>query len=160
IPVVQAFAQEERESLRFRGYADAVIRSQQRGALLGSINSLSSGLITTLGSGLILWFATRHVLGGVLSLGSIFVFVVYLNSLQAQMKVFAGLYTTLQGLSASVNRAVEVLDAAPDLREKPNAAPLSSPAGCVEFEGVTVGYDPGRPVLTKISLQVEAGETV
>src|SRR6266849_3946426 len=74
IPVVQAFAQEERESLRFRGFADAVIRSQQRSALLGSVNSLSSGLITTFGTGIILWVATRHVLSGVLSLGSIFVF--------------------------------------------------------------------------------------
>jgi len=160
IPVVQAFAQEERESLRFRGFADAVIRSQQRSALLSSVNSLSSGLITTLGSGIILWVATRHVLGGILSLGSIFVFLVYLNSLQAQMKVFAGLYTTVQGLSASVNRAVEVLNAAPDLPEKPDAAPLARAAGCVEFESVTVGYSPERPVLTNISLQVGVGETV
>jgi len=160
IPVVQAFAQEERESLRFRGFADAVIRSQQRSALLSSVNSLSSGLIATFGSGIILWVATRHVLAGILSLGSIFVFLVYLNSLQAQMKVFAGLYTTVQGLSASVNRAVEVLDAAPDLLEKRDAAPLPRAAGCVEFESVTVGYSPERPVLTNISLQVGVGETV
>ena len=160
IPVVQAFGQEERESLRFRGFADAVIRSQQRSALLGSINSLSSGLITTLGSGIILWVAARHVLGGVLSLGSIFVFVVYLNSLQGQMKVFAGLYTTLQGLSGSVNRAVEVLDAATDLPEKAHARPLHRSNGYVELESVTVGYEPECPVLTNISLQVEAGETV
>jgi len=33
IPVVQAFAQEERESLRFQQFADAAIRSQQRSAL-------------------------------------------------------------------------------------------------------------------------------
>ena len=76
IPVVQTFAQEERESLRFRTLADAVIRSQRRSAVLGSINSLSSGLITTLGSGIILWVGARHVvLAGSLSVGGILIFL-------------------------------------------------------------------------------------
>src|SRR6266513_4172190 len=47
IPVVQAFVQEEREHLRFQQFADAAIAAQQRSTLIGSINSLSSGLITT-----------------------------------------------------------------------------------------------------------------
>jgi len=160
IPVVQAFAQEERENLRFRGYADAVIRSQQRSALLGSVNSLGSGLITTLGSGIILWIGARHVLAGALSLGSIFVFLVYLNSLQGQMKVFAGLYTTLQSLSATVNRTVEVLDAAPDLPEKPQATRLPRVRGEVEFRRVTAGYEPGRPILENINLRTAPGESI
>jgi ATP-binding cassette subfamily B protein len=160
IPVVQAFAQEERENLRFRGYADAVIRSQQRSALLGSVNSLGSGLITTLGSGIILWIGARHVLAGALSLGSIFVFLVYLNSLQGQMKVFAGLYTTLQSLSATVNRTVEVLDAAPDLPEKPQATTLPRVRGEVEFRSVTAGYEPGRPILENINLRTAPGESI
>src|SRR5438445_1200710 len=61
IPVVQAFAQEDREYTRFEQFADAVIRAQQRSTLVGSVNSLSSGLITTLGTGVILWIGARHV---------------------------------------------------------------------------------------------------
>src|SRR5438093_923117 len=69
IPVVQAFAQEEREQERFRGYADAVIRAQQRSTLVGSFNSLSSGLVTTLGTGLILWMAAHRVIDKKLWIG-------------------------------------------------------------------------------------------
>lgn len=159
IPVVQAFAQEEREQERFERFADAAIRAQQRSTLLGSLNSLTSGLIATLGTGAILFFGARHVLAGTLTIGGILVFLVYLNSLQAQMKVLTGLYTALQGLSASVDRVTEVLAAEPEVTEKPDAEPLPCVRGRVEFDKVTFGYE-SRPVLRNISLAVQPGETI
>ncbi len=160
IPVVQAFAQEERENQRFQSFADAAIRSQQRGALLGSINSLSSGLTSTLGSGVILWIGARHVLEGSLTVGGILVFLVYLTLLQGQIKTFAGIYTTLQGLSASARRVVEILDAVPEMPEKVNAAALPPVRGNIEFRNVTTGYERGSPVLKNISLQVQPGQII
>jgi len=161
IPVVQAFAQEERESLRFQQFADAAIRSQQRSALLGSINSLSSGLITTLGSGLILWVAARHVLGPQhLGVGSILVFLVYLQSLHAQMKVFAGMYTVSQGLSANLHRVAEILETPAEVADKPNAIILPPVRGHIQLEDVAAGYDRDRPVLKNVSLEAQPGETI
>lgn len=160
IPVVQAFGQEDREKQRFETFAEAVIRTQQRTALLGSISSLSAGLITTLGSGVVLWMGARHVLAGRLSIGGILVFLVYLGSLQAQMKVIAGLYTTLQGLSASVGRVLEVLDTAPEIADSPQAAPISKIRGHVRFEDVTFGYEQNRPVLKAITFSAEPGQVI
>jgi ATP-binding cassette, subfamily B, bacterial len=160
IPVVQAFGQEEREALRFQSFASAAIRSQQRSALLGSLNNLSSGLVTTLGAGLILWVSARDVLNGKLLLGNIVVFLGYVTALQGQMKVFAGLYTTLQGLSASANRVIEVLDAPPEVSEKPNAPALLDVRGKIEFENVTTGYVRDRAILKTISFKVQPGQKV
>ncbi len=160
IPVVQAFAQEEREHARFQTYADAAIRAQQRSTLLGSINSLSSGLITTLGTGVIIWVGAQHVLAQTLTIGGILVFIVYLTSLQAQFKVLANLYTSLRRFGASVDRVMEVLDAAPDLPEKSAATKLSSVQGRVCLDKVTFGYETDRPVLHEIQLEADPGETV
>ncbi|HXT12875.1 MAG TPA: ABC transporter ATP-binding protein [Candidatus Angelobacter sp.] len=161
IPVVQAFAQEERESLRFQKFADAAIRSQQRSALLGSINSLSSGLITTLGSGLILLVGARHALGPQhLGVGSILIFLVYLNSLQAQMKVFAGIYTSSHNLSANARRVAEILETPSEIEDKPDAAALPPARGQIQFENVSAGYEAGNPVLKNISFIVPAGQTI
>lgn len=160
IPVVQAFGQEEHQSRQLAQFADTAIRTQQRSALLGSVNSLSSGLVTTLGSGVILWLGARHVLNETLTIGGILVFLMYLNSLQAQMKVFAGLYPALQNLSASANRVNEVLEAAPEIAEKPGAPALPPVRGDVQFDHVTSGYEPGRPVLKDISFRVAAGQTL
>jgi ATP-binding cassette subfamily B protein/subfamily B ATP-binding cassette protein MsbA len=160
IPVVQAFGQEDRERSRFTRFADTAIRTQQRSALLGSVNSLSSGLVTTLGSGVILWLGAQSVLAGTLTLGSILVFLAYLNALQTQMKVFAGLYPALQSLSASAQRVVEILDATPEIAEKPDAVELAKVRGEVRFEHVTTGYETGRVVLKDISFAARSGETI
>jgi ATP-binding cassette subfamily B protein/subfamily B ATP-binding cassette protein MsbA len=160
IPVVQAFAQEEREQERFEQFADTVIRAQQRSTLIGSLNTLSSGLIATLGTGMILWFGARHVLAGSLTIGGMLVFVVYLNSLQTQMKTLAAVHTALQGLSASVDRVMEVLDAPPEIATKPGAPALPAIRGHVRIEKVTFGYEPGRAVLREISLEVEPGQSL
>jgi ATP-binding cassette subfamily B protein/subfamily B ATP-binding cassette protein MsbA len=160
IPVVQAFVQEEREYDRFQRYADAAIAAQQRSTLIGSINSLSSGLISTLGAGAILWVGARHVLDGRLTIGAILVFLVYLTSLQSQTKILGDIYTKLQGFSASVGRVLEVLEGDPEVKEKPDAPPLRSARGHVQIESVTFGYEPNRPVLRDISLEAHPGETL
>jgi ATP-binding cassette subfamily B protein/subfamily B ATP-binding cassette protein MsbA len=161
IPVVQAFTQEDREHARFEQFADIAIRAQQRSTLVGSINSLSSGLITTLGAGLILWIGARHVLQGTLTVGGILLFLVYLGSLQTQMKVFANIYTALQGLNASADRVLEVLRAEPELTEKKTAHVFERRVrGEIEFQNVSFGYEPGREVLKNISLHIDAGETL
>ena len=160
IPVVQAFGQEERESSRFTRFADTAIRTQQRSALLGSVNSLSSGLVTTFGSGVILWLGAQSVLAETLTLGSILIFLFYLNALQTQMKAFAGLYPALQGLSASADRVIEILDAAPEIAEKPGAVELADVRGDVRFEDVAAGYETGRAVLKRIAFEAKAGEMI
>jgi ATP-binding cassette, subfamily B, bacterial len=158
IPVVQGYVQEEREHRQFDQYAETAIRVQQRSELLGSVNSLSSGLIVTMGNGVILWVGANFVLTGQLTIGSILVFLVYLNTLQGQLKLLAGTYTNLQGISASVDRVNEVFEAAPDLVQTPDAPPLHFPKGRIRFENVVTGYAPGQPVLHGISFAAEPGE--
>ena len=160
IPVVQAFGQEERENLRFKGFAEEAIRTQQRTALLGSVNSLTTGLVTALGSGLVLWVGARQVMAGTLELGSLLVFLFYLTALQAQMKIFATLFTTLSGLSGSVQRVLEVLDAAPELADPPHPSEPRTLTGTLRFENVSFGYEPGRPVLKNVDFEIRRGETV
>jgi ATP-binding cassette subfamily B protein/subfamily B ATP-binding cassette protein MsbA len=160
IPVVQAFAQEEREHARFQRYADAAIEAQQRSTLVGGLNSLSAGLITTLGTGLILWIGARQVLAGTLTVGSLLVFLVYLNSLQAQMKILANVHTTLQSVNAGVDRVMEVRDAAPEVADKPGAVALPRARGHVQLDNVTCGYEADRPVLRGVSLEVRPGQTL
>jgi ATP-binding cassette subfamily B protein/subfamily B ATP-binding cassette protein MsbA len=159
IPVVQAFAQEEREHERFRQFAAQAIEAQQRSTLLGGLGGLSSGLITTLGSGVIIWAGAHFVTEGKLTVGGLLIFLVYLNSLQAQTKILASVYPAAQNIGASTDRVNEVLDAQPDIADKPNAITLTSASGHIQFENVSTGYDTDRPVLTGVSLDVQAGQT-
>ncbi len=158
IPVVQAFVQEEHEQERFRRFAAEVIRAQQKTTLIGSLNALSSGFIVTLGSGAILWIGARHVMEGRLSIGGILVFLSYFGPLQAQMKALAGIYTAVQGLSASADRVNDILEAAPEITDPPGAPIMSRIRGRVQIENVTFGYEASRPVLHNVSLEARPGE--
>jgi ATP-binding cassette subfamily B protein/subfamily B ATP-binding cassette protein MsbA len=160
LPVVQAFGQEERERRRFEELAHGAIRAQRHSTLVGSLSNLTSGLAITLGTGLILWLGARHVLDGRLSLGGLLVFLAYLRSLQGQLRSLTGIYSTLQETGASVDRVLEVLGEEPEVRDGPGAAALGEVAGHVVLEGVTFGYEPGRPVLRGVSLEAAPGQTV
>jgi ABC-type multidrug transport system fused ATPase/permease subunit/GT2 family glycosyltransferase len=160
IPVVQAFAQEEREQRYFREFTRAAIRAEQRSTLIGNLYRLSSGLITALGGALVLWIGARHVLDGSLSVGGLLVFLAYLALLQAQMKTFTGIYSTLQTARAGVDRVMEVLDVQPEIRDAPGARPLPPVEGHVLLNDVTFGYEAGKPVLRDVSLDVLPGETI
>jgi ATP-binding cassette subfamily B protein len=88
------------------------------------------------------------------------VFLAYLRSMQEQMKQLTGVYGALQEAGANVDRVLEVLESEPEVRDRPGAAALPTVAGHLRLEKVTFGYEPGRPVLRQVSLEVLPGQTV
>src|SRR5207244_1478732 len=66
----------------------------------------------------------------------------------------------LQSLSASVNRVIEILDAAPEILDKLDAVELTNVSGEVRFDCVTTGYEAGRTVLKDVSFEARSGETI
>jgi ATP-binding cassette subfamily B protein len=61
---------------------------------------------------------------------------------------------------AGAERLFALLDLPPEWIDPPDAVDLQRVEGRVEFEHVTFGYDPARPVLHDISFQVEPGQSV
>jgi ATP-binding cassette subfamily B protein/subfamily B ATP-binding cassette protein MsbA len=160
IQVVQAFAQEEREQRRFQELAGAALRAQWRSTLIAGLCNLGSGLAATLGTGAVLWFGSRAVLEGRLSLGELLVFLAYLIALQGQLKALTGTFTSLQEVSASVGRVLGMLEADLEVSDVAGAAGVVRSSGHVRLEGVAFGYEPGRPVLRGVSLDAAPGTTV
>ena len=87
-------------------------------------------------------------------------FYSYLRGLQTSGVKLAETYGALQESNASADRIFELLDGDPEVRESARAVALPRVGGAISFEDVTFGYEPGRPVLRGISLNIEAGEVV
>jgi len=160
IPVVQAFGQETRQHQRFQQLARAAVRLQTRGALLGGLGGLGSGLVTTLGTGAVLLIGAHAVLHHHLTVGGLLVFAAYTGLLQGQIAGLTGIYPTLQGARPSIDRVVEVLDARADVVDRRGAVKLGGVRGEVALEGVSFGYEPERPVLRGVSFAARPGEVV
>lgn len=162
IPVVQAFAAENRNWDRFHELADDAVTVSQRSTLLTSYYGLVTGLITVTGTAVILFVGGRQVLAGALTLGGFMVFLAYLRTLQGAAESLLTLYGTLKPLEASMDRVIEVLESdADEIRERPATVALPGrPKGQVRFHEVTFGYEPGRPVIQRVSFEVQPGETI
>jgi len=160
VSVVQAFTREDDEARRFQDLADAAIRTHQRGALVGSAYGLGSGLVTTLGTAVVMWAAAMRVLDGRLTIGTTLVFLSYLATLQWQLSAFAAMYTSLQTAGAGIDRVMDILAVDDAVPERADAMALPAVRGDVTLENVTFGYQPARPVLRDVSLTVRAGDAV
>jgi ATP-binding cassette subfamily B protein/subfamily B ATP-binding cassette protein MsbA len=68
--------------------------------------------------------------------------------------------TTTQGAAGSATRVLEILETPQEVEDRPGAVEIESVGGALRFEDVTFGYEPGRPVLRNVSLQVDPGETI
>src|SRR5438034_9395679 len=61
---------------------------------------------------------------------------------------------------ASAERVFEVLDTESDVKDAEKPVPIPRIEGRVEFKNVTFGYEPHKPVLKEINLNVAPGEMI
>ena len=107
-----------------------------------------------------LLFAGRMVVSGSISLGQFVTFNLLLAMLVLPLRMLGMWIGQAQRATAAGERIFEVLDEPEEIRDRPGALELPPGPGTVRFEGVTFGYDPARPVLEDIDLEVAPGRTI
>jgi ATP-binding cassette, subfamily B, bacterial len=155
--VVKAFGREDYEQDRYMRRSADILRARVRLGLGEGRFSLIIGLITSVGTAAALWLGVRHVQGGVLTLGNLFLVMSYLSQLYEPLRTIGQKATSLQGYLASAERAFAILDQPPDVVERLNARPLTRASGTVTFRNVSFAYQEGQPVLRDISFEVSPG---
>jgi ATP-binding cassette subfamily B protein/subfamily B ATP-binding cassette protein MsbA len=160
IPVVQAFAREEEADRRFLASTDATLDAVLATTGVQLRFKVLMGLMTALGTAAILWIGTSHALDGALSVGSILVFLAYIGSLYAPLETLMYTSATLRGAAGSARRVREILAVEPEVADSLGAVALPRARGDVRLEGVTFGYEPGRPVLRGVSLEATSGQAI
>jgi ATP-binding cassette subfamily B protein/subfamily B ATP-binding cassette protein MsbA len=158
--VVKAFTREEHEQRRFdeRGHAAAAARVQLTDQQVRY--SVAVALITTVGTALVLGVGAFQVLGGGLTLGELLVVLAYLASVYGPLESISSAMTYMHAYTAKIRRLIEILDAQPEVRDRPGAVTLSRVRGRLTFDGVGFAFPGRREVLRDISFEVDAGETV
>ncbi|PYO87395.1 MAG: hypothetical protein DMD58_14950, partial [Gemmatimonadetes bacterium] len=158
--VVKAFGQEEREADRFVHRSGDGVRGRVGLALAEGRFAVAIGLITAVGTTIVLYLGIAHVRANTLSLGELLLVMGYVAKLYDPMKTISRKVATLQGYLVSVERAFAVLDERPDVDERPDARPIARARGVIAFENVSFSYAPDRPVLHDVSFTIAAGTSV
>jgi ATP-binding cassette subfamily B protein len=160
VRVVKAFAQEERQLRRFDRATKRVFEQSMVSTRLRAFYSPFIGFLPQLGLAAVLFVGGKQVIDGNLSEGQFVAFYGYVLMLTSPMRMLGMALGMAQRAVASGERVFELLDRAPRLTAPPGAPPLPAGGGRVELRGVTFGYDPAKPVLRELDLDVEPGRTV
>jgi ATP-binding cassette, subfamily B, bacterial len=164
IPLVQLFATRERNTQRFQALADGAVALAQRGVALRGAYGMVTGLAAAAGTAVIVYVGARRSIQGLVTPGSLLVFVAYLRTMQAAAQGLMQTHATAKSVEASVDRVVDVLASNERVAERPGAQAIDAPTAgtgwAVRFEGVSFGYEPGRAALQGVDLEVRAGEVI
>ena len=160
VHVVKAFAQEPQRERAFEQaseevFAASVTANRQRAFYVPLIS------FAPLGAQAAVLLAGGHmVASGDLSLGSFIAFNVLVAMLVGPLRMLGMWIGQAQRATASGERIFEVLDEPEGIADRPGAVELPAGRGRIEFERVRFEYEPGRPVLRDVDLELEPGTTV
>jgi ATP-binding cassette subfamily B protein len=160
IPIVQVFRGELRAEATFGDRVNSIMKATLRSTSVDLQFKILTGLATITGTAVVVWVGGSHVLSGDLTVGSVLVFLAYLRALYAPLEALMYSSSTIQGAAGSAQRVLEILQTKPDVKDAPGAVELPPSRGHLQFHNVTFGYDPHRPVLHDITLDVPSGQTL
>lgn len=99
-------------------------------------------------------------INGLASVGTIGSFVTYSRRLGMPLNQIAQIFNMIQSAIAGAERVFQVMDEKPELLDLEKALPLEDVKGKVVFDNVDFGYEKDVPVLKKISINAEPGQTI
>jgi ABC-type multidrug transport system fused ATPase/permease subunit len=160
VHVVKAFAQEDAEQRKFAARSEAVFdrsveANRQRALyvpLLAFVPLIAQAAVLLVGG----WMVVRNTI----SIGDFFRFNIFVTMLIMPLRMLGMWIGQAQRATASGERIFQVLDEPEEVADEPGAVELPSGPGRIRFEAVSFGYDPERPVLRDIDLEIEPGRTV
>ncbi len=165
---VQAFNREDENIEQFRrvnaANRDANVRAaaftSALNPVLEALGYVALGVVVVVGGISVL--RQEPLLGTqVITLGTVFLFLQYVQRFQQPITQIAVLWTNIQSAIAGGERIFNLLDEPVEITDKPNAIAMPDTIqGRVEFINVEAGYKEDQPVLKGISFTAEPGKTI
>lgn len=158
--VVRAFRRNETSVENFRRVNAEVFRAgvfaNTYAMMLMPLTNQLGNLFVIVLAGLGGWLALR----GLVSVGIIATFISYAHGFIQPLRQLANIYNAIQAALAGAERVFEVMDTAPETEDRVGAASLQTLGGHVEFREVDFSYEPGHPIIKKMTFEARPGQTI
>ncbi len=171
VRVVQAFGRERGWIRRFHNTNEAQYEANLETVRISAKYFPIVEFSGVLGIAIVVGVGGLFVDQGIITVGTVLAFVLYLNSLFEPIQQLSQLYNTVQSAGAALHKVFALLDTEGTVGEKPGAVDLPD-RGAIEVDGVAFAYGGGPPdtageihplgpmVLRDVSLTVAPGERV
>ncbi|HZP48983.1 MAG TPA: ABC transporter transmembrane domain-containing protein [Vicinamibacterales bacterium] len=159
--IVKAFGTEDVEAEKFNRASYSLFRTNMKVTAALSALPPMMELIGGVGMAVALWYGSRQIALGRLTVGDFGMFVATLLLMYAPAKKLSRVNANVQQAIAAAERIFEMLDTASEVVERPNAPALAPFRDRIEFRDVSFKYDDSNTrILRSLSLTVRAGQMI
>lgn len=162
IRVVRAFASHAFELARFDAISARALAITHERIRIFVMSTATMTSVFLLSMGLVLWVGGERVIEGKLTLGELATFLAFMTILQQPVRQIAWMVNSIARASTCGARLFEILDLEPDIRDAPDATPLTRSDGWLQFENVSFSYyGEGAPAtISDVSFALGPGEVL
>lgn len=158
--ITQSFSQEKENAAFFDGVNTGFFESFRDAAKKSAFFRPLVDICDAVGTIILIAFGSYLILNGSIELGTFISFAFFLGMFWEPISRLGQMYNQLLMAMASSERIFEFLDEQPNVAEKETAYQLKEVKGKIEFDQVEFAYNKDRLALKKISLDIDAGQTV
>ncbi|XVJ70444.1 MAG: ABC transporter ATP-binding protein [Rhizobacter sp.] len=162
VRIIQQTVQEEPNQRRYerlvQNFNDALVH----GNIKSSWFAPYTGLLSIVGSMLLLLVGARGMVTGEITLGQVAASLFYVQMFLGPLQELSDLFERYATGAASAQRIFLLLDTQPEVRDPAEPAPFQQVRGEVQFHKVRFAYDPQatKPVIHELSLHVPPGQVL
>jgi ATP-binding cassette subfamily B protein len=160
VRVIKAFGREERNKDEFNELTSNMYHAGYKAAWLSALFLPVVMLISSFSVGAIIWFGGYQTQIGNMTIGGIQAFVTYVVLMIWPVQEMARVYAELQRAIASAERIFSLVDAVPEISDKPDAIDPGTIQGDIVFDKVNFYYEKEKQILQNFDLEVKRGETI
>ncbi|ACS79962.1 ABC transporter ATP-binding protein [Maridesulfovibrio salexigens] len=161
VKVIKAFANEKRETGKFKEENGRLVRIAIKEVLNSELSSRIMEIVGAIGIGLVLWYGGSQVIEGHSTPGTFFSFIAALVMLYEPIKKMNTSNHTIQRALAGAERVFEILDSPKINVEQGGSVEWEQDFKKLEIKDLTFSYPSSeKTVLDNINLDVEAGQKI
>jgi len=157
---VKYFSAEAREAKRYdrsmTRYEDASVKAYVSLAVLNA----GQAVIFTIGLTSAMALCAYGIERGTNTVGDFVMINAMMIQLYTPLNFMGMVYREIKQAIIDIEIMFSLLARKPEITDKPGAPPLQVRAGTIRFENVSFAYEAARPILTNLSFDVAAGNTV
>ena len=158
--IIQIFGRQERKFEEFHDKNTKLYKAFYREMLMYAVFRPLIYILSILSLMIVLWFGSRNVFDGIISVGTLYIFSNYIRSFFDPIQELAEQFSTLQSSIASAEKIFTVMDEDEFIPEVENPKQPDKITGKIEFDHVWFAYDGENYVLKDVSFVINPGEKV
>jgi len=157
--IIKAFVKEDDAARGFDAVNTKTVNSYKRTIFISNIYLPFVQVMRIVGTILILSYGTVLVVHGAISLGLLAAFLEYQFSYFTPLTDLLTAYDQYQSGMSALERIFDLLDTKPEVKDaEPGKAVVLDTIKDVKFENVRFGYDPQKPVIENINLDLSGAK--